>query len=142
MAKKGPITEKEMQENPTFIQINEGKVNTAFYTMWKDDGNGMFVGYIPAYDIVFSALTEEEVERRGSIMVRAFYEFWFNQGWKQFILQIHKLGFRARGHDLAMKNLLHKRPQKAKFKSNINKISKADDFDKSSIVSQDVEMAL
>ena len=45
-----------------------------------------------------------------------FFDYYIkNQSWREFMLKIHKLGFRTEMHDLKMKKLLNNRPVSAEF---------------------------
>ena len=114
-----------MKDKPTYIVINSGKINIAFYVYYKAEENGMVSSYIPAYNIYYSSPSMEEAKRRPLIMVRSFYKYWLNnEGWKNFVLEIRKLGFLASntGTDFAFKNLLNGRPDKVKFSTPYNTV--------------------
>lgn len=105
------------KEDIGVIHIKKGVIDYTINARFKEEG-GMYSVYIPSFDIYFSAPTMDEADRRVTVMMDSFFHFWITQqGWKKFVMEIHKLGFRAKGHALAMKNLLNHRPVDAKLNS-------------------------
>lgn len=90
------------------------------FTSYHKEIEGRFSVYIPAYKMFLSAKTKEEIKNKSIFMVKSFYEFHLKQnGLKNFMLEIHKLGFRTKNHDFIMKNLINGRPTNSKFNQNI-----------------------
>lgn len=116
MEKRTKITQIPDEGQPNFIKIEKGGIAYGFRVIHKQEGNG-WITHIPAYDILLSAPSREEAVRRADIMVTHFYDYYIQtEGWKKFIVAIHKLGFQATNHATAMNRLLsNARPPKTKF---------------------------
>jgi hypothetical protein len=101
-----------------FIQFTDEGIKVSFNVLGKKEGD-MYSWYVPAYDIYFSSPTEEIGRKRAKSAVMSFFNYWTKeQSFKNFILEIHKLGFRAsENHELTVKKLIDKQHIKAKFKS-------------------------
>jgi hypothetical protein len=97
------ITSPTPHNEPTYIEIKNGRIGYAFHFYFKKEGN-MYAGYIPAYKIHFSSPSEEQVKRRAEIMVRSFYNYMEakNTSFKDFVLTINGLGFKAPEHNYVM----------------------------------------
>lgn len=109
-------------DNRSSIQFvpkgNVMNVRFGYRLMYNKDEPGIINYYIPGFNLFFSANDEETGSKRGKAMVRAFLDYWINQeSPRSFILEIHKLGFRTKNHDLVMKEFLHKKITSSKFNS-------------------------
>ena len=101
------------------IDVKKGAINIGFKIIYRKE-ESMYSGYIPGFDIYFSAPTETEIKTRSKAMISTFFDFWIEeQSWKQLFLKLHKLGFRTKLHDLAMKDFLKNKPKNAKFSPKI-----------------------
>lgn len=127
---------------PSFINFTKGKINYAFHARYVKEENGMYSWYIPSFDIYFSSNTKEQGDKRAIAMTRAFFSHWINQeSFRSFILQIHKLGFKApENHDFTIKQLLNKKIFEVKLKSK-NGIIPAE-FKNSELVEQEGNLEL
>ena len=95
-----------MGSKDIFVNIDKKGINIGYKVIYKDE-SGMFSAYMPGFDIYYSAPTEEEVAKRASEIVKSFTDFWIKQNsFKDFFLQLHKLGFRTKLHNLFMKKAL------------------------------------
>lgn len=101
----------------TFIQINRNGIKYGFHYRYITENNGMVSTFIPAYDIYYSSPSLEEAKKRAGIMVNSFFKFWIQQqGFRAFILQILKLGFKA-PNEKALRQLLERSNINAKLNS-------------------------
>lgn len=109
-----------MDTKEVYINVNKGKINIGFVVVSKQE-DGIVSSYMPGFDIYYSSPDMETAQKRGEAMIHNFFNFWIEkQSWKKFVLKIHALGFRAKHHDLKMRNLLNKRPETAGFHPHIN----------------------
>lgn len=108
-----------MKSTDTYIIFKEEGLKIGYGHFTSDNKNGFVDSYIPGFNIAFSSPSQEVASQRADAMIRHFFDFWIkNQGWKEFMLTIHKLGFRTDMHNLRMKELLNnKRPNNSKFSS-------------------------
>ncbi|HQS23209.1 MAG: hypothetical protein B7Y11_01240 [Sphingobacteriia bacterium 24-36-13] len=108
-----------MADEKIYIQINETGINYSFKSYYRKEENGMYSWHIPAYNLFFSSDSVEKGTERGRKMVRSFYSFWIKQqGFKNFLLEIHKLGFRIpTNHDYNLMQMLNRKIHSAKFKA-------------------------
>lgn len=107
--------ENSKKSGTAFIEIKRDGIKCGYPIVYFETEK---TAYIPAFDIFFTCTSGDQAKKRASNLVDSFFDFWvLETGWKKFILEIHKLGFRAPKHDLVMKELLAKRPLKAKFSS-------------------------
>jgi len=107
------------EENTTFITIKDGSIDFGGYYFYNEVKGGGFICQMPSFDIFFYAKDKAEAKKRAHAMVRSFFQHWLNdQNWKQFILQLHKLGFRTDNHNYTIKQLLNRRQDNTKFHSN------------------------
>jgi len=101
----------------TFISIQRTGIRYAYNALFIKEENGMVSGYIPAFDIYFSAPDREIASKRGESLVAAFFNFWIKQqGFRAFVLQILKLGFKAPNVQ-ELKQLLERKNINTKLKS-------------------------
>lgn len=106
-----------MGEKPTFIDIRKDGIKFGFHLHYIKEEDGMYSFHIPAYNIHYSAPSFEEGDRRSVIMVSSFFNFWvLKQGFRQFVLQIFKLGFKTQNHD-EFKRLLNRTDLNARLSS-------------------------
>jgi len=110
--------------------------------MLKKEGDDGYSCLLPGFDLVFSAPTKEEVDRRTPVIMNAFLDYWvLNQGWNKFVRHMNELGFRAPMHALKMKELLEKRSVKTKMTAqNIHSIPK--DFSTAEVSEHELEVAM
>ena len=129
-----------MSNKPTFITINKDGMKYGFHGHYIKEENGAYSWYIPAFDIYFSSPNFEEGDRRAVIMVKSFMNFWIKQqGFRGFVLQILKLGFKAQD-DKALQQLLNRKNIDAKLRA-VGKSIPAEFLD-SKISSQEGELAM
>ncbi|MDC9721465.1 MAG: hypothetical protein PSN34_01665 [Urechidicola sp.] len=113
-----------MKNKDVFINVNNGKIEIGFSVISKQE-DGVVASYMPGFDIYYSSPDMETAQKRGEAMIHNFFKFWIDkQSWKKFVLKIHALGFRAKLHNLKVKNLLAHRPDKAGFYPELNDNSK------------------
>jgi hypothetical protein len=107
-----------MSENiGTYININRDGISYAYNAHFIKEENGMISAYIPAFDIYFSAADRETASKRGSSLVTSFFSFWIKQqGFRSFVLQILKLGFKAPNAG-ELKQLLERKNINTRLKS-------------------------
>jgi len=98
-------------------------ITYSYTTLTMKDGGG-YVAYIPGFDIIYFADTEEEANVTGDAMMETFFDFWTkNEGQRAFMLELNRMGFRSQRHDYDMANLLKsKTVGKANFKLNRSSI--------------------
>lgn len=129
---------------PTFINMTREGIKYGFHARYRVEENGMYSWYIPAFDIYFSSQTKEQGDKRAVAMTKSFFNHWINyESFRSFILQIHKLGFKAsEHHELTIKQLISRQRIDAKFKSKDGFIP--EEFKNSETVEQEgnLEMAM
>ena len=110
--------ESIMKDNNGVIRIRQGKITTDFNIFYKYE-HGRLACYIPAYQIAFQAIDEDQMLRRAKRMIQVFFQHWIeDHSWQKFAITIHKLGFRApKSHDAAIQDIIKKRPSNLKFDS-------------------------
>ena len=119
-------------KQPTFIEINNGRIYCGFHAYHKKTESGMYSWYIPGFNIRFSSKDKETGDKRAIIMVNAFFSYWVDRvSYREFILEIHKLGFKAPQHDLTVNRLLTKKVHTAKFKSSVIKLPDPKEYEQS-----------
>ncbi len=130
------------KKQPTYIEFKEGKIFYGFHARYIKEENGMYSWYIPAFDIYFSSKTKEDGHKRAQAMTKSFFKVWINnEGVRSFILQIHKLGFKApSNHQAIIRDLISKKINTAKFKSTAGHLP--DDFAGSESEIQESELAM
>lgn len=98
------------------IKILHGQIDVQYFTLFWEHGNCVSA-YIPGFDIAFSSPTKERAEVKSKAMINTFFDYWITKkGFKNFILEIHRLGFRSKFDDFTIKELLNRRTSNAKFK--------------------------
>jgi len=123
-----------------FIKIDAGKMHCSWELYHKIEDNGMHSWYIPAFKLFYSTATAEQGEKRGMNMTKSFFDFYLKKGsFKEFILEIHKLGFKSDRHNLVMRDLLNHKIDKANFKSPA--IVVRTDFKKAANIQRQLEVA-
>ncbi len=97
------------------IDLKGDKIRIDYVIQMRNE-DGMVSCYMPGFDMYFSAPDNASVVAISDSMIQHFFNYWIEiEGWKRFVLQIHKLGFRSKMHNSEMQNLLNNRPSKAKF---------------------------
>lgn len=105
------------------ISISPGKINVSYVAYHNFDGK-YFNVYIPAFDMHFSTTDESRIEEKGKAMVKSFFHHKEEKNpLKALVLDLHKLGFRAKDHDLFMKNILNHKVSEGSFKFDDNKFA-------------------
>jgi hypothetical protein len=134
--------ESAINGDKIWVSFDRGKINVNFITMLKKEGDDGYSCLLPGFDLVFSAPTKDEIDRRSSVMMHAFLDYWvLNQGWSKFIKHMNELGFRAPLHALKMKELLERRPIKTKMTAH-NMHSIPDDFSTAEVSEHEFEVAM
>ena len=94
------------------VTLEPQKITTTYNVLIKN-ANNKFYCYIPAFDLTYSANTEDEITKRADKMVKSFVNFYFDEDSpKNFFIALHKLGFRTPNHILVMKEALIPRTYK------------------------------
>ena len=98
----------------TFVEINIQKRNIHYqYSVYtREESNGMYSWYVPGFNMFFSSRTESDGQKRAAAMVKSFFIDYFERqkNFRSFVLELHRLGFRANKlHDLTINKLLTKR---------------------------------
>lgn len=107
----------EMAAKDVYVRIREGKIEYQWVTKSVVTEGDLYSCYIPGFDLFFSAKSENQMMERGRQMMKTFFDYWVQEeGYKNFVLKIHKLGFKAPKHNFVIKQYLNKRPANAKFK--------------------------
>ncbi len=102
----------------TFISINREGIRYGYHVLHIPEENGMISSYIPAFDIYFSSPNKEKASERSRTMVTSFFNFWIKkQGFRSFVIQILKLGFKTQNAS-ELKQLLERKNINAKLNSN------------------------
>ena len=107
------------EKQPTFIKLDNGKVNFAFHARFIKEPDGLYSWYIPAYKMFFSSGSIDEGQKRAIVMAKSFFVYWKEEkNFNGFLKELHQLGFRATSlHDFTLKQLRLGKTRKAKFKS-------------------------
>ncbi len=102
-----------MKKQENYVQIKKGgRISSGFFYIAQKEESGMISCNIPAFDIWFSASSEEEATHRAKSMVNTFFRYWIlDAGWKQFVLQLHKLGFKTSNHNFTIKPKQYGKPK-------------------------------
>ncbi len=103
-----------------FININKNGLKWGFFAHHIKEGE-MVSTFIPAFDLYYSSPNKDEANKRAKIMVKSFLNFWIQQqGFRAFVLQMLKLGFKT-PDATALKQLLERKNINAKLSaSNTN----------------------
>lgn len=103
----------------SFINFTKNGLDYGFEARYRVEDDGMYSWYIPTFDIYFSSTTKEQGDQRAIAMTRAFFNHWINEeSFRSFVLQIHKLGFKAaENHELTIKRLISREIHNASFNS-------------------------
>jgi hypothetical protein len=108
-------TDKIKRES--FISLSPNKISYGFQAMFKIEEDGIYSWYIPSFDIYFSSPTKEAGDKRAKAMVRSFFNYWLkNQGYRNFLMQILKLGYKPSSHQ-ELQSLLNRTNLTANLKS-------------------------
>lgn len=65
--------------------------------------------YIPSFDVYFTAKDREDAGRKSKIVTKMYIDHYMlhtKKGFKDFVLHIHKLGFKAQNDNLVLKQVL------------------------------------
>ncbi len=120
------------------------EVSSGYTIYYKDEVEGRISCFIPSFDIYFSATSIDEVKTKGTRIVKIYIDYYFlhsKNRLKDFVLQIHKLGFKAINDAITIKNLINNIPTQAKFKSSKGRSSEFLDSEKIDVESE-MEMAI
>lgn len=103
------INKMSETKNETFVKIDNDKISLGFYDYYKQEENGLYSVYVPAFDIYFTATSLEEKRRMSLAVVKAHLKFAMkNNGIKGFIIYLNKLGFKAVNYHVFMANLFRR----------------------------------
>ena len=94
------------------INIKGGGIEYRYAYYHRTEKNGMHSWYIPGFNMFFSTKTQEAGSVRAAAMVKSFFIDYFEKqdSFRSFILELHRLGFRASSyHDLTINKLLTKK---------------------------------
>lgn len=109
----------------TSIKIERGKIGVTYLIHKKVKENGMFLGYIPVFDLIVSGNNEHDMIDKADKMLSSYINYYLKrESFNAFILQINKLGFKTNMHMLTMKKLLNRDQAKANFKNTVNNLPK------------------
>jgi len=116
-----------MAPKASFIQIKTVENKMHFHynivTNLIPEKDKSFSCYIPAYDIYFSASSEEMISKKSKAFVRMIFDHFLVKGdnpknrLKNFIFHIHKLGFNAPMHNMVLKQVIEHKAISTKFNS-------------------------
>lgn len=112
-----------MKKQPSVnIKFEGGKVHIFwnFLTAAKKKDDGGFACYIPAFDIYFSATDKETLDKKSITLTKLYFDYFMNEprkGFKNLILDLHKLGFKTKHDAFTIKQLLNNIHINSKFKS-------------------------
>lgn len=108
----------------TTIKIEPTGVVYEFTIRYREEENGMFSWFIPGFNIFYSTKTVEQGEPRGVAMTKSFFKYWIGkEGFQNFIIQLHGLGFKAKDEprhtsgNVVIQQLLKKERNSATFKA-------------------------
>ncbi len=108
----------------TSIKISTGHIEVSYQISYGFDGK-YYNATIPAFDMFFCTTDEDKIQSRADSMIKTFFNYWAKSdkktGFKNLILDLHKLGFRTENHNFAMKNLLNKQTSGGIFKIDAQK---------------------
>jgi len=129
-------------KNESRIIFEPGKVRAEYDIFVKtSELKSKLTCYIPAFDLIYSANSSEEIKKRADIMVKSFVRFYFEEdSSKNFFVALHKLGFRTPNHNLTMKEALNKKLVRAKFLNTNNEVPEG--FEKSNFLAEQTELAV
>lgn len=125
-----------------YISITGNRIDYGFHSRYRVEEDGSYSWYIPTFEMFFSSENLEAGEKRAKIMAQSFFNFWIeSQSFRSFVLQIHKLGFKANeNHNLVIKNLLKRGVSDIKLKSKGGKIPK--DFINAHSISSEMNLQM
>ena len=108
------------------IKKGDGKVviysgYTIFYKQFREGGRISCA--IPSYDIYFSADSQDKVIEKGRKIVKMYIDHFMSHSknkLKDFLIQIHTLGFKANNDSYTIKSIMDNKDTNAKFNSQKN----------------------
>ena len=109
-----------MQKDPISVRFNQdGSIGCSYRAYHKKSANGKISWFIPGFNIRFNSDTHEAGMERAAKMIKYFAHSWLNKGsFREFVLEIHRLGFRSPSlHDLTISKLIKRELHKAQFNS-------------------------
>jgi|SRR5690606_4704778 len=96
------------------------KVSWAFSIFKKIEEDGRVTCFIPSFDIYYSVDTNDAgiIAEKGRTITRMFVDHFFEhtKSMKNFALEIHKRGFKARNDAYTIKEFIKNNVSSAKFK--------------------------
>lgn len=108
-----------MSNHQVSIEFAGENITVNYVVKTRNEGNGVYSSYMPGFDMYFTSNSQEDSLVKAESMLNHFFDFWIkDQNWKSFVLQMHKLGFRAPLHNMEMQNLLKNRPTTTNFQNN------------------------
>ena len=115
-----------MNDKPQFvaIKVEKGEIAihakyTVYYDEIKEEGHRISCA-IPAFDVYFSVDDHNKIPEKSRKIISMYMDHFMIHGknkLKDFVLQIHKLGFVAPKDSFVIKSLLDKHDINAKFRS-------------------------
>mgnify|MGYP003540070376 CR=1 FL=1 len=124
-----------------FIDVNLEFSILAHNTPGK---NGRRKCYIPAFDIYYSASSEDFIQKGRDIMMMWMDHFFLHvdqqKRLRTFAIHIHQLGFRAQNDMVVMQKMTHNNIVPAKFK--VIDIKRPREFEDAETITQEAEMKI
>jgi hypothetical protein len=107
------------------VEKNRATIIYGFNTfVAKARPSGRVSCFIPAFGIHYSVADKNDIKSKGLTLTRLYLDHFFKRkrsDWKGFVLELHKLGFRAAEKDSYVINeLINKRLIPAKFSSGVS----------------------
>lgn len=99
------------EKDNIYIKIHQsGMVEAQYRAYYKKTEKGNYRWFIPGFNIRFTSKDMEIGEKRAFVMVKYFMHYWDTKGsFREFLLEIHRLGFRApKNHDLTLSRVIKK----------------------------------
>jgi hypothetical protein len=130
------------QAPETTIFINKGHIDISYNILSNKKDDSKYVDcYVPAFNLKFCTTNEENIKKYSRAMIISFFNYYTKKdNFNSLILEIHKMGFRTEMHNFAMKEILNKKRNHAKFMT--KNVEIPEEFKNSKVVSGELtEMA-
>lgn len=129
-------------KNEARVSFEPGKVKAEYNILVKaDQKNSRYTCYIPAFDLIYPAKSNEDIKKRADAMVSSLMNFYFKEdNPKNLFIALHKLGFRSPNHNMIMKDALNKKEIRAKFQNISNYIPEG--YDVANFETKETELSV
>ncbi len=106
------------------IEFRSDGIRCTFDAFYTKEENDEFSWHIPAFRMFFSSKTYKEGTKTSIEMTKSLFDYWLTKerNFRNLILEINKLGFKANDHRITVNKLLRGKTIRASFKSPLIKI--------------------